>query len=90
MRRNVSTTALQALNLLNDPFVHDQAERFAGRLRREVGSDPDAQVRRAFRLAFGREPTAREAEAALRLVKDHGLAVLCRVLFNANEFVFAN
>jgi hypothetical protein len=89
-RRNVSTTALQALNLLNDPFVHGQAQRFAGRLHCEAGDDPAAQVHRAFRLAFEREPSATEAEASLRLVREHGLAVLCRVLFNANEFVFAN
>jgi hypothetical protein len=89
-RRNVSTTALQALNLLNDPFVLDQAERFAGRLRREAGPDEAVCVRRAFLLAFGREPSAAEAAAATKLVRSHGLAVLCRALFNANEFVFVN
>src|SRR4029079_7958459 len=52
-RRNVSNTSLQALHLLTDPFVLDQAERFATRLKAEAG-DVTAQVRRAFRLAFGR------------------------------------
>ncbi len=47
-------------------------------------------MRRAFRLAFGREPSAQETAASLRLAREHGLAVLCRVLFNANEFVFVN
>jgi hypothetical protein len=89
-RRNRSTTALQALNLLNDPFVLDQSERFAARLRHEVGSDLEAQVRRAFRLVFGREPSMIEARAASKLVQTHGLAVLCRALFNANEFVFVD
>ncbi len=89
-RRNVSTTALQALNLLNDPFVLDQAEQFARRVRREAGSDPAAQIRRSFRLAFGRLPTAVEADAARRLVEKHGLALLCRTLFNANEFVYVH
>ncbi len=56
-RRNVSTTALQALNLLNSRFVVDQSARFAERLAREAGADPEEQARRAFRLAFGREPT---------------------------------
>jgi hypothetical protein len=87
-RRNVSITALQALNLLNDPFVLDQSERFARRLRAEAGADPAAQVRRAFRLALGREPMERESAAAVALVKEHGLAVFCRAVFNANEFVF--
>lgn len=89
-RRNRSTTVLQALNLLNDPFVYDQSERFAARLRREAGNEPQAQIRRAFRLAFGREPSVVEASAASKLVAAHGLAALCRALFNANEFVFVN
>jgi hypothetical protein len=86
-RRATSTTALQALNLLNDEFIHDQAGRFAARLRREAGDDSAAQIRHAFLLSMSREPSAIEAGAADRLVKEHGLASLCRALFNANEFV---
>jgi len=89
-RRNRSTTALQALNLLNDPFVLDQSERFAARLRREAGETSAAQVCRAFRLAFGREPSMIETRAACQLVQGHGLAVFCRALVNANEFVFVH
>src|SRR5262249_1368939 len=89
-RRNVSTTALQALNLLNDRFVLDQAERFAARLRREAGPGPHNQVALAFRLAFGRDPSVAECSAGVRLVDKHGLPLLCRALFNANEFVFVH
>lgn len=89
-RRNVSTTPMQALNLLNDPFVLDQAERFAARVKKDAGEDVGAQVQRAFRLAFGRDPTATEAESARGLVRKHGLAPFCRALLNANEFVFVN
>ncbi len=53
-RRNSSTTALQALNLLNGPFLLQQANLFAARLQREAPADEVAQVRRAFALAFGR------------------------------------
>jgi hypothetical protein len=87
-RRTSSTTALQALNLLNDPFVLDQAERFAARVRREAGGEVGAQVERAFRLALGRAPAPCEARAAQGVVRAHGLAPLCRALLNANEFVF--
>jgi hypothetical protein len=86
-RRNTSTTPLQALNLLNDPFVLDQAERFAARVRREAGASVPEQVERAFRLALGRAPSAVEAAAGERLAGAHGLALLCRALFNSNEFV---
>jgi hypothetical protein len=87
-RRNVSTTALQALNLLNSRFVVAQAEAFADRLRREAGDDPDAQARRAFRLAFGRAPSDAERAAAVRLIEQQGAAALGRALFNANEFLY--
>jgi mono/diheme cytochrome c family protein len=86
-RRTRSTTPLQALNLLNSGFTLQQADRFAERLRREAGSDPAAQVRRAFRLALGREPETEELTAAASLIRGEGLAIFCRALLNANEFV---
>jgi hypothetical protein len=86
-KRTRSTTPLQALNLLNSPFAVQQAESFAERLRREAGQGTDAQVRRAFQLGFLREPAADELAASMKLVQAHGLAALCRALFNANEFL---
>jgi hypothetical protein len=87
-RRNVSTTALQALNLLNSRFVVQQAEFFAERLRTETGPDPARQAERGFRLAFGRGPDSTESSAAVALIRSHGTAAFCRALYNANEFVY--
>ena len=87
MPRRLETTPLQALNLLNSPFAIQQAEFFAARLEKEAGLDVGTQVDRAFLLAFGRKPAAEEASASTSLVRDHGLVVLCRALFNSNEFV---
>jgi hypothetical protein len=87
-RRTNSTTALQALNLLNGRFLVQQSQIFAERVKREAGSDVAAQVRRAFQLAFQRKPATEEESAATALVRDHGLPALCRALFNANEFVY--
>jgi len=81
-RRNVSTTALQALNLLNAEFIVQQAEFFAERLRAEAGPDPARQTMRGFRLAFGRRPTAVERSAADRVIASHGTAAFCRALYN--------
>jgi hypothetical protein len=87
-RRTVSTTALQALNLLNSPFMVSQAEAFARRLEREAGPDPGREVDRGFRLAFGRAPSAAEREAAVTVVRAHGVETFCRALYNANEFLY--
>ena len=87
-RRSVTSTPLQALSLLNDVFIEHYAGRFADRLRREAGDDTAAQVRRAYALAFARQPKADEADFARRFVAEHGLAQFCVVQFNASEFLF--
>ncbi|HTE21191.1 MAG TPA: DUF1553 domain-containing protein, partial [Armatimonadota bacterium] len=87
-RRESTTTALQALSLLNGPFILQQAEFFAERVRKEAGAAPPAQVVRAFQVAFGRPPDAGELEAARGLVSRQGLPALCRALMNANEFLY--
>jgi hypothetical protein len=89
-KRNVSTTVLQALNLLNSRLILTQAEFFAERLRREAGDDPERQVRRAFLLAFAREPAEKEASAAVELIRTHGLPAFCRAVYNANEFLYVD
>ncbi len=86
-KRNRSTTPLQALNLLNSPFIVQQAGFFADRLR-SAGESPEAQARLGFRLALGRVPSAPELTAAARLIREHGTLVFCRALFNANEFLY--
>ena len=87
-RRDRSTTAIQALNLFNSPFVARRAELFAARVEREATSDAEARVERAFALALGRSPSAVEREASVKAVDAAGLATLCRVLLNSNEFLF--
>ena len=84
-----STTALQALNLLNSGFVLEQGEHFAARLEREA-EGTDARVRRAFALAFAREPDTAELQAGAALAETHGLAAFCRALFNTNELAFVH
>src|SRR5258705_9474691 len=85
-RRTSSTTPLQALNLLNSPFVLQQARLFAQRVEREA--KPSSTISRAFQLAFNREPTSEESVAARALVEEHGLIALCRGLLNAGEFLY--
>jgi hypothetical protein len=87
--RNATLTALQALALLNNPFMVRQASHFADRLK-GLSTDVEVQVEQAYRLAFGRPPSEEEKAAVAAHVRKHGLAKACRVLFSANEFVFVD
>ena len=52
--------------------------------------DPAAQVRRGFALALARQPDDAEVAAAVKLVERAGLVQFCRMLLNANEFVYVD
>jgi len=86
--RTVTTTALQSLTMLNNDFLLKQSAHFADRVKREVGDSSQKQVQVAFRCAFGRNPAPAEVEAALELLKTTSLTQFCRMLLNANEFVY--
>jgi hypothetical protein len=87
-KRATTTTPLQALALLNNAFILDQADRLADRLRKDAGPEANRQVQRAYQLSFGRAPDAEERDTARSFVSRHGLAAFCRVLFNSNEFLW--
>jgi hypothetical protein len=89
-KRTASTTALQALNLLNSRFMLTQSGFFAQRLQREASDDPSRQVERAFLLAFGRRPNEKERSAAVALIREQGLVTFCRAIYNANEFLYVD
>lgn len=86
--RRESTTPLQALNLFNSRFTLTHAEAFAERVRAEAGPEPARQVTRAYQLALNRPPSDEELREAEPAVREHGPVVLCRALFNSNEFLF--
>jgi hypothetical protein len=85
-RRATTTTPLQALTLWNNGFALRAAGAFADRVAKEA-EGVEKQVRRAWQLAYQRDPTEKEAEIAAKLGSEHGLKALCRVLYNSNEFV---
>src|SRR5207237_8318832 len=60
--RNTTLTALQALALLNNPFMVKQAEFFAERLTK-LAADLPARIEAAYRLALGRAPASDERDA---------------------------
>jgi hypothetical protein len=87
-KRTVSTTPLQALNLLNSPFTQELAGRLAQRAHNEAGNSSVAQVDRVFMLALGRTSTPSEREACSAVADEHGLESVCRAVFNSSEFLF--
>ncbi|QJW99520.1 PSD1 and planctomycete cytochrome C domain-containing protein [Frigoriglobus tundricola] len=97
-RRTASNVPAQALVMLNNPFVIQQAELWAKRVLAAPGSAED-RVRGMYATAFGRPPTQDELAAATGFVaeqsKEYGRpddpkawSDLAHVLFNAKEFIF--
>ena len=64
-KRYTTNTPLQRLYFLNNDFVHKQAEAMAERVK-SAGSD-EAEVRKAFEIAYQRDPSAEELATALKL-----------------------
>ena len=85
-KRTTTITAIQALALLNNPFVLKQAEHLAQRVEK-AGGDP---VRTAFRIALQRSPDGREQETLSAYLSREGLVNLCRLILNLNEFLFVD
>jgi hypothetical protein len=98
-KRGISNVPAQALTLMNNPFVVQQAELLAQRILAEQGLGAAERVSRLYVIAFGRPPEAVELTEALAFLDDqrqrlgqaHELpawADLCHVLFNVKEFIF--
>jgi hypothetical protein len=105
-QRASSTTPLQALFMMNDPFVHKQADLFAVRVGMAYADDAK-RIEYAYRLAFGRPPTATESSKGLAYLRDvradltairmpdeeqtrAALASYLRVLLGSSEFIFVD
>ncbi len=87
-KRPVSTTPLQALNLMNSDFVLEQSKLIAARAKLNVGGDEIKSIDECFRLLLGREPDEQERKDSLALAKENDLSLVCRALINSNEFAF--
>lgn len=87
-RRESSTHAPQALELLNGKFSNDLAAAFARRLDDECGTDLTRVVERAYQLAIGRAPTANERALGLAFVREQPRREFALALFNLNSFLY--
>jgi hypothetical protein len=85
--RHVSTVPTQALTLLNNPFVLSQADLLADRIKQE-SSDPESQVKAAYRIALARPATAQEIRIGAELITRQSLASFTHVVLNLDEFLY--
>jgi Protein of unknown function (DUF1553)/Protein of unknown function (DUF1549) len=69
-RRQSSTQALQALELLNSDFAAGRAQRLAARAPREAGPRVEDRIRRTYHLVLARDPRPREIERATAFVRN--------------------
>jgi hypothetical protein len=98
-RRSVSNVPAQALVILNNPFVLQQAELWAKRTLAIQGGTTETRIRAMYESGFGRLPTKTELGAAMDFIAEQGKEYgkedhpkawsdLAHVLFNTKEFIF--
>jgi hypothetical protein len=104
--RNVSNVPAQALILMNDPFVVQQAELWAKRVLAEPNRTSEQRIAAMYETAYARPATEEETIAAMAFLqaqaKEYALPTeaaasdlrvwsdLAHVLVNAKEFIFLN
>ena len=87
-RRESSTHAPQALEMLNGKLSNELAEAFAQRLEKETRGEHGQIVERGYWLALGRAPTSRERSLAVEFLSAQPLKEFTLALFNLNGFLY--
>ncbi len=93
-RRDITTIPNQALTLLNNRSMREQAAAFASRLLRETKNSLDAVPARAWPLVYARPISAEELASTSAFLRARAadpqaaVADLCLALFNTNEFIY--
>ncbi|MEZ6059126.1 MAG: PSD1 and planctomycete cytochrome C domain-containing protein [Planctomycetaceae bacterium] len=98
-KRNASTNAPQSLLMMNNPFIVQQAELLANRIRESVGADPVAQATLAWRLVFSKTPQESDVLAAVEFLtppestavdQSASLNHFCHALLSSNGFLYVD
>ena len=82
-RRDVTTTAPQALALLNGEWSLARARAFAGRLLEETPGDERTLIARAYELALGRHASESEIASGEAFLDDQAAIIEERIAGNA-------
>ena len=102
-RRSTTNVPAQALILMNDPFVVQQANHWADRIMKQT-ANPRERIDRLYRDALSRPPRSEEVERAVRFLREQAVAYeiapeavaehrplwadLAHALFGVKEFIF--
>lgn len=87
-KRTRSITPIQALSLMNSPFLLRQSKFLAERAIKEAPENLMNQVRSCVKWVWLRDPNAAELDALMELSVEHGLDQVARTLFNTSEFLY--
>jgi hypothetical protein len=89
-RRESSTHAPQALEMLNGRTANELAGAFARRLEAQAGPDTMRRVTLAYQLAMAREPSEKEMQIASQFLKEGSLKEFALAIFNLNGFMYVD
>jgi hypothetical protein len=84
--RDLTTTSLQQLFIMNSPFMRAEAEALAA----AVSNEPDdkAKMRVLYRKVLSRDPSAKEMDLALGYLTQGTMEQYAQVLLSSNEEIF--
>jgi mono/diheme cytochrome c family protein len=96
--RSISHVPAQALSMMNNPFVVQQAELWAKKTLQEPNLTREQRIERMYLAAFGRSPLPDELQAAAEFIveqsktggekEERAWADLAHSLLNVTEFIF--
>ncbi len=103
-RRANTTTAPQALLLLNGEFAEERAQRLGTDILAQHGSDDAGLVTHVYRSAWGRNPTSEEVRLGVKFVTEQTARLkakgddarksavidFCHAVLNTNEFLYVD
>ena len=69
--RETTTVTPKVFALFNNKSIHDQSNSMAERVLNDSGTSVDAQVQRAFQLAFQRPPKVHELDTCVHFLQNH-------------------
>ncbi|HEY2012814.1 MAG TPA: DUF1553 domain-containing protein, partial [Bryobacteraceae bacterium] len=84
--RELTTTPLQQLFVMNSPFIQAQAEALVKRVEGEP--DDAAKIRAMYRRVVDRDPSPKELDLAMSYLSDSTLAQYAQALLSSNEVIF--